>query len=223
MRSAKRSLLLLHLGALGCALSFALLALLLRKLFPNGYFDCLMGDVLHLYCPFCGGTRAFLALLSLDLRRAWLLNSGVILAALVALVLDVRAILLVCRGCERGLVPRWGYPAAILYFVAWALLRNTLMLWGIDPAGDHAAYWVGLPALNKVLFVPIAALMCAALLYALMPTRLTKRRKAIALFAGLVLLVSLAILLYRRWYLAFAYLAPLCVLFSQFMPNKGER
>ena len=79
MSATLRRYLVFHLSFLLFCVGFCAFALGMRRLFPNGYYDCFLNDVLHLYCPLCGGTRAVLALLRLDIPTAFCYNPGVFL------------------------------------------------------------------------------------------------------------------------------------------------
>lgn len=46
---------------------------------------CFFKEVTHFYCPACGGTRSVMALLHLDIKRAFLCNPTVIYAGVMLL------------------------------------------------------------------------------------------------------------------------------------------
>lgn len=106
-------------------------------------FGCFFHDYLHLYCAFCGGTRAISSLLHLQIIEAFRYNALVVGLALGALVLDVIAFVRLLQD-KKPLFkyPRWGWIAVICLLVAFFVLRNLLMIvWGIDPTGDLGAIW----------------------------------------------------------------------------------
>lgn len=89
------------------------------------------------YCPACGGTRALGALLSFDLVSALRYNLLVPLGALLFVAWDVAAIIHLVRGKPRGtLVQRPVVLAAVGVLVVYTIVRNLLLLWGIDLLGD---------------------------------------------------------------------------------------
>ncbi len=192
----------LHAVLLAVAAGFGVYAVLTSLLLPDGFFHCIMHDLLHLYCPFCGGTRAFLAFLRLDILSALRLNSAVLLAALVFLVVDVRALVLLCRRSKRALLPPHLGDAAILLFSVYTLVLNTLMLYGLDPVGDLAVYWqeYGTP-LGAVLFLPVGVLLLLSFWIAIdvfRIGRLARLRRVAAWLSG-YLSVTLLCVLYARW------------------------
>lgn len=130
------------------------------RLLPPTAIHCILHDLLHLYCPFCGCTRAFLALLGARPLLALRLNAAAVVAVVAFLVLDLRALLLLCRKKEGALLPFWVERASILFFWWFFLLRNLLMLWGIDPTGDLAPLWQGRLSTGVLLLVSL--LLCLA-------------------------------------------------------------
>lgn len=190
---------ILHVNLLLIAAGFAAYALLTRFLLPDGFFHCFLHDVLHLYCPFCGGTRAFLALLTGNFATALHLNGALLLAAFVCLGIDLRAFILLCRKSKRPLLPSRLGQLAIVYFLIWTLLRNTVLFYGFDSAGDLAVYWQWMAPWRKALFLPVGTLMGVALLGVLDCFPLGRRLphvKQYAAFAVGYLLVALLCILY---------------------------
>ena len=96
-----------HVIFLLFAAAFAFYGFISVIVLKNQAYHCLMHDVLHLYCPLCGGTRAFLSCLHIDLVGALWYNPAVMLAALVFIVLDIRALILILRSSDRTLFPHW--------------------------------------------------------------------------------------------------------------------
>lgn len=205
MKKQIRRYLVTHVLLLAVALSFAGYALLMRRLFPAGYFDCVMGDLLHLYCPFCGGTRALLALLAGDLKGAFTYHALLLPLGALLLVADGITFFRLCRGVEAR------YPAVLWRVAFWALLfffllRNALMLWGIDPTGDHAVHWTHLPRLAAALFLPLATACVVALLFAVLPPVRLACYRPLATTAALLLFTALLALLLCNAFLCFAAL-----------------
>ena len=104
---------------------------------------CVIHDRLFVYCPLCGGTRALTALLRFDLLAAFRFNFFVAFTAVLAVVLDLIALIRLLRGKERLLIlPNWGWVALALFMIVYAVLRNYLMIaHGIDPVGDLGIFW----------------------------------------------------------------------------------
>ena len=182
---------LAHLCAAAAALLFAGYAWLMQGIFPNGFYHCALHDFLHLYCPFCGGTRTVSALLRFDFLTVLRLNQALPPAALCLLVLDVRALVLLCRRAEGPLFPEWAWPAAVAYFTVYFVARNALLLFGVDPAGDLLAFWQGFSAFRAAMAAVALTFAGAALFSGLF---LSRRRSAFV--ACLLLSFSAALWLY---------------------------
>ena len=119
-----------------------LLLLLLFPLYeaiimPLPQNQCDAVTALHLYCPGCGGTRAFQALLSLDLLEALRLNPITLNLAVGFIAYEIYMLIFLFKKSDRRLFFNkyllwitlivWG-----IYFVA----RNVLLFCGIDIIGD---------------------------------------------------------------------------------------
>lgn len=112
---------------------------------PNRLFSgCWSHDLLFLYCPLCGGTRAAGALARFDIAEALRYNAAVVIFLLVMLIWDVVAFVRILRSKDRP----WAFPRrfwlyTVLLFAGYTILRNLLMIfWSIDPVGDLAAFWI---------------------------------------------------------------------------------
>lgn len=210
-----------HVDMALLALGFFLYALLVRTISPDGLPHCILHDVLHLYCPFCGGTRTFLALLRFDLVTAACTNPAVLLAALVALVLDVRAAVRIANGREGALLPPWLWRVAVICFFVYALLLNTAMLYGWDLPGDLYGYWSALSPLRTALFFPLTLLLSLLFWGAIgvIPLRASLRAPC-AIGTG-ALLVTVLLVLYAHAWLAFGYIPVLvCTVLLLFHRRK---
>ena len=187
---AKRYL-LAHLCAVAVLLLFYGYAWLMNRAFPNGYFHCVLHDILHLYCPFCGGTRALFAALRFDLAAVLRLNAALPPAALAFAVLDVRALVRLCRHREGPLFPQWLLPAAVAYFLFFFVLRVAMLLFGFDPAGDLLVFWQGFPAWRAAVAAATLTLAGVAFWLSLFGTR----RRA-ALFPLATFLITAVLWIY---------------------------
>lgn len=140
--SAKKQFIMVHLCAVAAILLFPLYLFLVQKIHP-ALTGCAMHDILFLYCPLCGGTRAIKALLRLDVVSAFSYNPFVFLLLVLFVVLDVLAFLRLRRGESRPFVfPRKLWLSFCALFVLWGILRNVLMIaFGIDSTGDLVLFW----------------------------------------------------------------------------------
>jgi len=201
MKQRWKSYVLVHVCLLAVAALFALYAWIIR-LFPSDTFHCLLHDLFRLYCPFCGGTRGFRALLSLRLAEAMRLCGDLILAALLALALDIRALVLLCCKREGRFLPPLLLPVTVGYFSLTLVLRNTLLLMGYDPIGDLLVYWQARTSLFLAFgffVLSLAMLVSFYIAVGILPS-FHIPRKAAGLGASAAL-VSLAALLYTPWLL----------------------
>ena len=112
---------------------------------PNRLLSgCWIHDLLHLYCPLCGGTRAAGAIARFDFLEAFRYNAAVVIFLIVMLAWDVVAFVRLLQKKSRW----WSFPRKFWLYMVWlfvgyTILRNLLvMVWGIDPVGDLAAFWI---------------------------------------------------------------------------------
>lgn len=148
-----------HLGLGVMALGFLFYAFLVKLLFPEGFYHCFMHDVMHLYCPFCGGTRAARALVLFRFSEALSLNSGVFVALLAFLVLDVRALWMLCKKREGELFPPKAGAFAVLWFFLYGVGKNAALLSGVDVTGDLLPFWQARASLALAVTFAILALV----------------------------------------------------------------
>jgi hypothetical protein len=134
--------LLLHL-LLAALVGVLLLFHFVTRRFAGSIIICPMHDLLHLYCPFCGGTRAILSILTLRPLAALRYNPFVSIGLLVFAFFDIRALIRLIRKREAPLsIPKWIFPTAIAAGIVYTVLRNLLVIaFGIDPVGDLLPYY----------------------------------------------------------------------------------
>ena len=196
----------IHVDMLLVALAFFVYTKLIRHISPDGLPHCILHDVLRLYCPFCGGTRTFLSLLSFDLVTALSSNIAVLIATLVALVIDVRALVLVCRKSETSLLPRGVWRAPVFFFLAYALARNTALLLGVDSLGELAPVWSPFPVWRALFFLLLGTGTSVCFLASVSLLRATPRVRLICAFLAPTLLVTLSLVLYSIPWIALGYI-----------------
>ena len=132
----------IHVGLFAVLLLFPLYQRL-ADLLPSFLTRCFLHDRLFLYCPLCGGTRAIAALLRLDFVSAFAFNPFVTLSLLVALGLDVCALIRLLQGkSDLFPIPGWFWVIMTILMIVYAVLRNYLMIaYGYDPTGDLVFIW----------------------------------------------------------------------------------
>lgn len=102
---------------------------------------CLTHDLLHLYCPFCGCTRAGLALFKLDFVGSFLANPLIILGVLGWVVYNVISIVRISKGKNIPDLGRVGLFVGLFLLLFFAL-RNVLMIFfGFDTLGELVGFW----------------------------------------------------------------------------------
>ncbi|MBQ6893622.1 MAG: DUF2752 domain-containing protein [Clostridia bacterium] len=98
---------------------------------------CAMLDYLHLYCPACGGTRAFSALISFDILSSLKYNPIVFAGAVLFVIYEIAMIKHLVRGKDRGLLLKpWMVFVFIGIWFSYAIIRNVLLFYGIDLIGN---------------------------------------------------------------------------------------
>ena len=132
----------IHAGLLVLVLLFPLYQRV-ADVFAQYVTGCLLHDKLFLYCPLCGGTRAVDALLHFDFISALRYNAFVVLVLLLALSLDVWALLRLLRGKKLPLpLAGWFWIVLAAVMIVYMVLRNYLMIaHGYDPCGDLGLFW----------------------------------------------------------------------------------
>lgn len=102
---------------------------------------CLTHDLLRLYCPFCGCTRAGLALFRLDVVGSLAANPTVILFCLEYFAYNAVSAVFILRGKKLPSLARWGVAFGIFLLVLSAV-RNILMIFfGFDTLGELVGFW----------------------------------------------------------------------------------
>lgn len=111
--------------------------------FSDKYSACPFHDILHLYCPGCGGTRAMVALFRGQIVHSVLCNP---LSAYLAVgffcfdALSLRRILRDEPGAVR--IPMWYVWVLLALLIVHFIVRNVLLVYfGIDYLGDLHTFW----------------------------------------------------------------------------------
>lgn len=123
------------IGALGLRL--------LNSILPDGVQIpyCLCHDLLHLYCPFCGCTRAGVALFSFELAESFKANPLVLLFVLGLVLYNVISLVRISRGGEIPRIKRAEIWVGVL-LLCFAIVRNILMIFfKFDTLGELVSFW----------------------------------------------------------------------------------
>ena len=98
---------------------------------------CLMLEYLHIYCPACGGTRAFKALLQFDIISSIRYNPIVVIGAVLFVIYEIGMIKGLMSKKEREcLVKPWMVYVVVGFWMTYAIVRNVLLCYGIDLTGN---------------------------------------------------------------------------------------
>lgn len=98
---------------------------------------CNMLEYLHIYCPACGGTRAFRAMLELDILSALKYNPIVPVGVVLFVIYEIGMIKYLILKTDRELfVKPWMIYAILIFWGVYFIVRNVLLFYGIDLVGD---------------------------------------------------------------------------------------
>ena len=104
---------------------------------------CFFKKVTHFYCPACGGTRSVIALLHLDIERAFLCNPTVVYTGVMFLWCIAGWMVKKLTAREmKSMKPRlWMLILGVCIFFGYAVIRNILVYqFGYDYLGDLIHY-----------------------------------------------------------------------------------
>lgn len=122
-------------GALLAALLILPVYLFLTGIMPEK--ECDMVKLMGLYCPLCGATRAFYALLHFDILNSLRYNPIVIMFILAFIAYDIPLIAHLIKGKTRkSIVKPWMVITPLVIWGVYLILRCVLLIWEIDLVGD---------------------------------------------------------------------------------------
>ena len=104
--------------------------------------DCVFKKVFHMYCPGCGGTRAWKALIRLNILQSLYDNPVVILLILTEIAVAItRGIDKRRKKCSLYKVRIAVYVVFLVLWFLFFLIRNYLLMkCGIDMLGDFKTH-----------------------------------------------------------------------------------
>lgn len=104
---------------------------------------CIMHNLLRIYCPLCGGTRAMVALCQGKIWQSLCYNPLSAYLAAGFIVFDIIAAIRIKKNHPTPLsIPRWYWIVGIVIAVLVFLVRNVALIgFGIDNLGDLVGYW----------------------------------------------------------------------------------
>lgn len=105
---------------------------------------CIMHDLLHIYCPLCGGTRAFIALCRGQPYLSLQYHPLALYFAVGFVAFDGIALHRLLRRREGPLysIPKWYWAGAVVIAAIVFGIRNIALIgFGWDNIGDLIGYW----------------------------------------------------------------------------------
>ena len=130
-------LIFIAVNASALLLLFVAFPIYYKYIRPLPMNKCNMLEILHLYCPGCGGTRAFRALCELDIIASFKYNATVPLGAVAFIIYEVVMIKHLIQRTEREFFFRpWMIYSFLIFWLVLFVVRNALLLFGIDVLGN---------------------------------------------------------------------------------------
>ena len=121
---------LLNFVTLIIALVYSKISEYLIEADPEGTL-CAFKEVLHFYCPGCGGTRAVISLLNLDIISSLIYYPPIVLCTALILINDAFDIKAFIKNSKTAFNFKLYYLPLILIIVQF-FVRNILLVFGID-------------------------------------------------------------------------------------------
>ncbi len=120
-------------GMLGSGVLFAGIILQAAGKLPK--YPCAFLTITHMYCPGCGGSRALLAILKLNVLKSLLYNPAVVVGAVLLIYYEAGAIITLIRndGRYHFYTKPWPVYVYIVFVIVYFIIRNILYAgFGID-------------------------------------------------------------------------------------------
>lgn len=154
MISVKKQWIIFLSVNLGILLLLGLFPLYEKYITPLPSNQCGSVVLFHLYCPGCGGTRAFKSLLSFDILSSLVFNPIVLILALGFLAYEIyMAVFLIKRTSRKIFFNEKIFWAFIIFWAVYFVVRNILLVLGIDIIGDIAG--INNPSLIQLIFLKL--------------------------------------------------------------------
>ena len=99
--------------------------------------SCIMLEALDLYCPACGVTRAIRTLFDFNILASIKYNPMVFIGAVLFILYEIAMIRHLIKGGDRDcFLKPWMAYAFLIFWMIYAIVRNVLLLYGIDILGN---------------------------------------------------------------------------------------
>ncbi|MBR1866756.1 MAG: DUF2752 domain-containing protein [Lachnospiraceae bacterium] len=136
-KNLKRDFLLVNMvSALALGVLLCVICLQQSGILPH--IPCGVHDILHVYCPGCGGTRALSSLLQGKVICSLYYNPAIVLGILLIAYYEVGVLLTLYRRNGRRYYERkgWLVYGYLLILVLYSVGRDVLLFMGYDLIGD---------------------------------------------------------------------------------------
>lgn len=108
------------------------------------FMPCILHDIVHIYCPGCGGTRALVALLNFNFIESFLSNPLVIFILIIFsyFYFGILITILKNNGKQYFKFGNWIIYGLVIILIFTGIIRNIIMVFnGYDYLGDLYRYW----------------------------------------------------------------------------------
>lgn len=125
----KRDFLIVNASA-GVALFMMAVFVLLQQMGILPSMPCLFHEIMHMYCPGCGGTRAGMELLRGHILRSLWCNPSLLIGLILVVSYEAGVIItLIKKNGKRYYIAK-GWPAYgyVIFVFLFAIFRNVLLL-----------------------------------------------------------------------------------------------
>lgn len=137
-RNLKKDFLIIHIIVI-LVITVILAQVLLQRFDLIPSFPCMFHEILHMYCPGCGGTRAFFAMMEGDFLKSLYYNPAVVMGVLLFLYYEIGVLITLIKKNGKAYLYRkkiFLYFYLIINFLFF-ILRNYLLLFcGYDMLND---------------------------------------------------------------------------------------
>lgn len=125
----KRDFLIVNI-TVGVALCFMAFSMYLQETDILPTMPCLFHEVMHMYCPGCGGTRAARELLHGHILGSLWCNPALLVGILLIIVYEAGVIITLMKKNGKKYYIEKGWPAYtyVIFVFAFAIFRNILLI-----------------------------------------------------------------------------------------------
>ena len=116
--------------AVGVAILVTLIVMLLQQIKVLPSFPCGLRQLLGIYCPGCGGTRALIALFHGQFLHSLICNPAIILGGLLILYYEIGVIITLKKKNEKRYFyhRKWPLYSYLVVVAVFAIIRDILLV-----------------------------------------------------------------------------------------------